>query len=171
MVILRDSWEFPLHQDAFFFFKTQLVIMCRHSKNHQFNSDCKPIFNVYTTHLKMFQLQISIQSSLWSRRVYLDDTEANYKQWVMFYVSSFSPIASNPMEYLLWTLSLCSQAEPSTLLLLCSHTLAMFLSNPLIIHVFAFLHILKHMSYTGSTLGAEAMEPPLTEEKEKARGS
>lgn len=54
--------------------------MCRHSKNHQLNYECKPIFNVYTTHLKMFQLQIWIQSSLWSGRVYLDDTEANYKQ-------------------------------------------------------------------------------------------
>lgn len=78
MVILIDYWEFPLHQDVFFFFKTQLFILCRHSKNHHLNYDCKPIFNVYTIHLKMFQLQISIQSSLRSLRVYLDDTEANY---------------------------------------------------------------------------------------------
>lgn len=87
----------------------------------------------------------------------------------MFYVSSFSPIASNPVGYLLWTLSLCFQAEPSTLLLLCSHTLAMFLSNPLIIHVFAFLHTLKHMPYTVSTLGAEEMEPPLRRRRGELR--
>lgn len=169
MVILIDSQEFPLHQDIFFF-KTQLVIMCRHSKNHQLNYDCKPVFNVYPTHLKMFQLKIPIQSSLWSLRVYLNDTEANYQQMghvlcIKFLTHCFQSNGVSSVNTFLMFSGRTKHPAASVF----SH-LGYGLIQPFNYSCVCLAPHTETHAIPCEHIGAEAMESPLTEEK-KARGS
>ena len=101
------------------------------------------IFHADRIHLRRFQLQISKHSSSWSLNCIfvqcLDGTDANCKQighvlCIKSLTHFFKPNRASSV-----TLALCFQAESSTLLLLCSHTLAMVLSSPLIIHWLACL--------------------------------